>query len=461
MQARSFIAIISILFVVTFAVFFLSPVRQMTDSRYLLLVSQSLLEFHRFDLDGYRISRGGVRYSQEMDEGEAHAQFHQLTVAGDHVYYNYPPGSSILSVPFVALMNAVEVYPIHRNSVYLEANESRRQALLASFLMALLTCVFFATARLILPAGWSLLIAAGGAFGTQVWSTASRAMWSHTWGILLLGVVLLLLVLHESRKRDLNPIVAATLLSWMFFVRPTCIASILAVTGYIALCYRGSLMKFLLTGAFWAGILGIYFYTVFGSFIPSRYDPGEVEAGDFWLRMAFHLISPSRGLIVFLPVLLFVAYVVVRYFRYFRFRKLVIASSAAMMAHMVIVCMTIATGGHCYGPRHTTDLVAWFVLMGILSVDALLTYRSEHKGELWRLRFEATAGILLLALSVLLNSRGALSPATARWNSESRDKNVREWAVRRIKADRFWDWKRAQFLAGLNLFDTAEPDENR
>src|SRR6266516_88827 len=106
-------------------------------------------------------------------------------------------------------------------------------ALACGLVFVFTLAVFFFTSRLLLPTNWSGILALGGALGTQVWSTASRALWADTWGMLLLGIVVYLLLAHEVGRRRINPIVLATLLSWMYFVRPTYAVPILAITAYL------------------------------------------------------------------------------------------------------------------------------------------------------------------------------------------------------------------------------------
>ena len=137
------------------------------------------------------------------------------------------------------------------------------EAGLAALLMALLAAIFFYTARILLSPGWSAVIALGGALGTQVYSTASRALWSETWGILLLGVVIFMLLAHESGKRHLSPILLATLLSWMYFVRPTFAVPIVAISIYLFLFHRALLLRYAITGARgWPALCSIHVSTL-------------------------------------------------------------------------------------------------------------------------------------------------------------------------------------------------------
>jgi hypothetical protein len=137
--------------------------------------------------------------------------------------------------------------------------------------MAALAVVFFLTARFALPLRRSILVASFGAFGTQVWSTATRALWAHTWMIFLLGFVILVLVAHEIKGRRLRPVVLASLLSWMFFVRPAAVVPIFVVTAYILILRRELFLSYALTGLAWLALFVEYSYYHFGQLLPNYY----------------------------------------------------------------------------------------------------------------------------------------------------------------------------------------------
>src|SRR5262249_3770000 len=150
-----------------------------------------------------------------------------------------------LSIPYFAAGRLFGMVVTNPDGSYSEAKEIRAEAGLAALLMAILVVVQYWTARLILPTSWSLAVALSMALGTQVWSTASRAMWSDTWGILLLGLALYLLLADEVGKRKLNSVLFATLVSWLYFVRPTNSVHIAAITIYIFLFHREMVVRYL------------------------------------------------------------------------------------------------------------------------------------------------------------------------------------------------------------------------
>ncbi len=411
-------------------VFLVSPIRQIADSKYSMVLSQSLWERGRFDLDGYLVPERD-RYGTRLE-----------TVKG-HVYYYFPPGSAVLSVPFVAVMNALGIVAVRPDGGYDSAGERMLQALLAALLMAGLTTIMFQTARMLLSPGWSLLVAAGGAFGTQVWSTASRGLWSDTWTILLLGWAIAMLVKLDRGEGRPRPVLLATLLAWSYFARPTSSVAILAVTAYLLVSHRAIFLRYALTGSAWLALFVWYSWAHFGTALPAYYRAQRLGFEQVKLALAGILVSPSRGLLVFVPTLLFVAYVIVRYRRHLPQPRLVWVALATIAGHLIAVAGYWQWwAGHSYGARFTTSLVPWFVLLAILGIRARHDARAAgaaRTGGIWRAELAVAAALLVVSLFV--NGRGATSTATAEWNRVPVDIDE---APRRV-----FDWRRPQFLAGL------------
>jgi hypothetical protein len=428
-----------LIFVLTLIVFLLSPVRQVTDSRYSMLLTQSLLDRGSFRLDHYALPR----HEPEWDKTFFKHGDYRLEASRGHVYYYLPPGSSVLSAPFVALLNAFGISAVGGDNAYDHRGEVRIETLLAAFLMAALSCLFFYTARLMLPTLWSALVALGGALGTQVYSTASRALWSHTWGILLLGIVVFLLLRREVRQRGFSPVLLASLLSWLYFIRPTFAVSILAVSVYIFLFQRRLFPRYAVTGALWLAAFVLYSWTQFGQLLPSYYLVSRLEPDYFSEALAANLISPSRGLLIYVPVLLFVAFLLVRHRVQLVHRRLVRLALVVIAADALVVsAFPQWWAGHCFGPRFMTGSVPWFVLLGTLGLRASLTWRIQREANsLAGWRAQSAFGVALLTLSIFINANGAIRQATWEWN-EGPPLNVD------LYPERVWDWRQPQFLAG-------------
>jgi hypothetical protein len=427
------------IFAATLTTFLISRVHQLADSKYSMMVSQSLLDHGTFALNEYSLPQ-----LERVDRGDyvLNGNIYQLEWVGDRLYYYSPPGGLVLSVPYVALMNLFGVSAVNSDGTYNIEGDLRIQVSLAALLMAALATIFYFTSRVLLPVGLSVIIALGGAWGTQVWSTASRALWSDTWGIFLLGIVVWMLVAAETGKHHIRPVLLATLLAWMYLVRPTYAIPVVAITVYIFLYHRRVAPWYVATGMVWLAGFVAYSWHNFGHLLPNYYLASRLTFGHFWEALAGNLISPARGLLVYVPVLFFVAYALVRY------RKHVTQRRLAVMALFVIIVHWIVTsgfphwyGGHSYGPRLMTGIVPWLVLLGILGVQALLRASEERETEglsaKWKLQY-AMGGVLLL-MSMTINALGATTHATALWNIRPVDIDQ--------QPSRIWDWRHPQFLA--------------
>jgi hypothetical protein len=438
-RSRLDLAIGASVFIFVLSIFLVSRVHQLADSNYSMLLSESLIYNRSFTLDRYNIPR--LRPTQQLFY-VSNGSIYQLELVDNHLYYLFPPGTSVLSVPFIALMNAMGVSAATAAGSYNPDGEVIIQARLAALLMAALATLFYFTSRLLLPPGWSLLVSLGTALGTQIWSTASRALWSDTWGIFLLGFVVLSLVAQELGVYRLRPALLATLLAWTYFVRPTFALAIVAITIYIVMYHRRLFIAYAVVGAAWFTAFAGYSWYHFSQILPNYYFVYEhFGSTPVWLALFGNLLSPSRGLLVFVPVLFFVGYLLFRYRAALPLQRLVVFSLAIVSVHLIVVSSHSPWyGGHCYGPRYSTGIVPWFYLLAVAGLEA--RRRAKDQTSKWRFprrALEASVGTLLLLLSVTINALGATSHATWLWNS--RPVNIDQ------DPERVWDWKHPQFLA--------------
>jgi hypothetical protein len=420
-----------IVFATTFAVFLVSRVHPLGDSHYSLLLSEHLLTRGSFMLDEYFTLPLDPRRYPGIN-GTRGPYPYQIETADGHQYY-YSPGGSVLSVPFVAAMRAVGMSTIAADGTYDRSGEIGMQAVLASFLMATLAVLFYATARLLLPVGWSLVGALVGALGTQVWSTTALALWSDTWGILLLGGVVWILLAHEVKDRPLPGAVLATLVAWMYIVRPTNALVVVGVGAYLFVRDRPSWWRYLVVGGAWLAAFVLYSWIHYQRPLPDFYLARFLTFERFWKPLAAHLVSPGRGLLVYAPVVLFVLWLLIRYARALRHRRLLTLAGVVIAAHFVVISGAIQWhAGMAYGPRYTAGIVPWLFLLAVLGVRAMLDCGPAP-------RMALAAGAVLAILSIVIQSRGAFVRATWVWNTQP--------PIESHADEKVWDWRSPQFAA--------------
>jgi hypothetical protein len=444
-----------VVFVIAFLIFNSSPLHPINDSKYSMMLSQCLLEHRSFQLDHYALPR---LPPVEREDYVANGDIYQLEQVGSHIYYFFPPGSAVLSMPFVMIANTFRVSAVSTDGAFNLRGEATIEAWLAAFLMAVLASVFFYTAELVLPVGYSLLVTTGASLGTQIWSTASRAMFSDTWALLLLGVVIFTLLRNATTGSDLRPALIATLLAWTYFVYPIYALHIMAISAYLLFVFSvRQILIYMLTGVCWAAGLVFYSWHNFRQLLPNYFRPGRLHFREFWVALPGNLISPSRGLLVFVPTIFFVAYLLIRFRKRLPHRRLVTTALVAILLQLFFISgFDHWWGGHSYGPRLSTGVVPWLFLLAVLGMKAMLAHRAERR-VFSNLRSRALlgGGLALLALSIFINARGAIALPTAVWNA--RPVNVDEQPAR------VWDWRQPQFLAGLlrppqpKMFPMLEP----
>jgi len=425
-----------LIFILAFLVFKSSRIHPINDSKYSMMLTQCLIDHRSFKLDHYAIPR-----LQPVVRGDyiQNGELYQIEQIGPHLYYFFPPGSSVLSLPFVGIGNLFGLSAVKADGSFSLAGETKIESLLAALLMAVLAAIFFYTARLVLPIFESVLVTMGGALGTQIWSTASRAMFTDTWAVLLLTLVIFFLLSNATRGTRIRPVLTASLLAWTYFVYPSYAVHIAAISIYLFfILTKRQFIAYAATGLAWAAGLIIYSWYNFGALLPNYFRPGRLLFGKFWTALPGNLISPSRGFVIFVPTLIFVAFLLIRFHRKLQAKRLVMTAITAMTAQLIMISgFDHWWGGHSYGPRLMTAAAPWLVTLGILGLSAM---RQEKVG-----RFQwatiSFAGSILLAGAVFINGRGALSPATSIWNSLPENVDV--------KPERIWDWRQPQFLAGL------------
>lgn len=429
-SARGLLLLQAAMWLGMFLIFFASPVLQMSDSQYSMLTAESIIHNHTPDLSSYSIKN----YKEDLPFNTiAGKHAYQLARTNGRLLYGFGHGTSMLSIPFVATMDLLGISPATAAGEYNLAGEIIVEKMLAALLMASLIIVFFRTASLLLDWRWSAVIAIGTGLGTSVWSTASRGMWAHTWEIMLGGIVASLLLASALRGTSIRPALLATLLSWMFFGRPIGAIPVVAVSIYIMACRPREMMVYAITGALWMSAFAAYSMRIFGTLVPYYYLSNDPRGMGIHFEQGLYgvLLSPSRGIFIYSPVLAVVVFLTARYWRSIADRALALVSISTIGA------ITLASaahpewwGGNSYGPRLLCDAIPWFVLLAIMAIAAM-------PAALRTIRTPAIAvGAALLLVSIVINAHGAFSFTTLDWNDK-----------RPLPAVML-DWSQPQFLAG-------------
>lgn len=321
------------------------------------------------------------------------------------------------------------------NKEYSFTNEIRIQKIISAIITSAISVIIFLTFILFYNLKKSLLMTIIFSFATPLVSTLSRALWSHTWLVLLLSIIILIILKNIKNKTLPNPYILATLVAWMYFVRPTSSISIIIISILCALYFKKIFLKYFTIGIFWLLAFITYSYYNFETVLPSYYLVNRLAFDNFSTAFIGNLFSPSRGLFVHCFFLIPIIFLTIKQKNLNEYKLLIYASFTAITLHLIIISsFPHWWGGHSYGPRFMSDIIPWLLAI------AALSFNSAKKTNIYLL----TILIITSGIGIFINTRGAYNPKTAEWNvsPDNIDSNPA----------RLWDWKHPQFLAGVHQF---------
>ncbi|MEA9985266.1 hypothetical protein [Subtercola sp. RTI3] len=457
-----------LLFAVVFVVQSVSPTPQTGDSRLSAIAAWQLFTHGNLHLEGYPLVTG-LAYQGDL-----------LPVGGHLVpFFPWPP--MLLALPG-DLIAAALGHPPTGLSIASPSLVGFIEVPTASLLVALTTLVLWRVV-LNLPYAWAtrrtaLIAALTFAFGTIAWSVGSRALWQQTVSMLLLA--LSLLVLQRLQRAGSRAPAWAALLGVVLMAavaaRPTNLI-FAALVGLWMLVTQRPRTPFVLLGALVAATPFVLFsLNQYGTLVPPYYyvptrltDP---PVYGFFESFALILVSPSRGLLFFVPVVLLAGLGVWLRIRSRQFTGLDAVLVVAIGAQVVLIAFYGSTGGFTYGPRLLMDVVPFIVYLALPAIgllgrraapgggrdapgaagrDALvepaagpepssrkpLTSRPPERRLVAR-RVLAGVVVLVLAWGLFVNATGGLMRAADCWNVTP--------ALVDAQPERVWDWSDPQFL---------------
>ena len=411
------------------SIYLASPERALLDSKFSLLTSEALLTRGTLDLLPYfpgltsRLDQAQQETAPDEAPGEAAREDdpieerggerervtkipYQLRVVDQRLVYHYPIGTSLLSVPLFAVQKLFGDSSLDASGRYVMRRELRLQAQLAALLSGAAVVLAYFLARRELPTGGAAIVALAAAFGSGLWSVASRVLWNHTWTIVLLSAALVELLRWEDGAKR-RPALLGALLAAAFWVRPTNAFSAAAFAIYVALRHRTALARLIATGAAGLALYLGFAQAVFGTWFPA-YFRHVVPGGTMRPLRAFagQLLSAEHGLLVFSPVLLVVAFQLLRC-GVAPERRGVAALSLGMVAWYVAYhCWRSRWWGEgSVGPRFLSDVTPYLVWLG---AHAWRRARERPLGSglaRWAVR---TATALLILAGVAAHAKGVL-----------------------------------------------------
>ncbi len=404
---------------------------------------------------------------------------------GGHLYDSHPPVGSLMALPVYAIPVWLGV---PRDA---DAAGSLLSKLSASLFMAMAALALFVAlstvGRQVAPHGTGRFTPETAAMiavvifglGTSVWSAASQALWTHTpavlgyalavWGIVSgFGAVAGAAAGLAAVARPATAPVALLLIGFLIHRamrhRAAGGAAVAetgqAIKGVVCLglvAGSGVLFNLMICGSVAGGAAGRTTNWVEAFGVSSMFE------GSLLTGLAGLTISPSRGILVFSPVVLLA---VVGGFRVWRTRLGGLASIQVQDAVLlgryatlgaVAMLLTYSQylvwwGGHGFGPRYLTDvmpLAALLFLFGLVDLDRPARLKSAA-GPSPRMTLRATALIVLGTYSIGIQAVGAFCWPSP-WTRDGSSAYVAK----------LWDWEDNQIASCVRSGPRVDPMARR
>ncbi len=250
---------------------------------------------------------------------------------------------------------------------------------IAAALVALSAVFLYLAALALTERRNALMVAVAYGLGTCVWSTCSQGLWQQTPTVFYLALGTCLFVRAER-----TPWLGAPCgMAWAMAVwcRPTSAIVVLCAGVYLALRDRRAFAAYALGGLPFALVLALYNYRYVGS--PFSFGQGEAcrdaaiamtGSPSLWQTpladgLAGLLVSPSRGMFVYSPFLLFAVPGMIRVWTAPKYAVLRPLSAAALLILCMVSKYFAWWGGGSYGYRLVLDITVFLALMLIPLAD--------------------------------------------------------------------------------------------
>lgn len=417
-----------------------SPNVEITDSIRAIPVAQSIARRGTLSLDHFR---------ETMPQPG-----NNISDVDGHLYGNYPWGISLFAVPVLLAVDGAHllgVGPGVEGRIAEVGSDWEFQVVTMSLVVSLTTVVIYQIGlEALVVAGprrrqrYALAAALVFSFGTAAWSTASRSYWQHGPSMLMLSLAVWVAVRARSDPQALRwlgvPLAAS------YFMRPTNVVPVVLFTLWVLICHRRYLVHHVAGMAAVFAAFAMVNLTAYGSVLqPYFTEERRVRTGgELAEALAGNLVSPSRGLFVFSPVLLLAIAGFVLQRRARRLDGLDVLLASSVVLHWLSISLFAYPawwGGHSYGPRLFSDVVPFVIALSLPVLDRLAVM--DHRSRAWRRSVAVCTA--LAGVSVLINFSGAYFRSSTCWNG-SIDQ----------EPSRVWDLTDPQFLRGPRNFVSGE-----
>lgn len=398
--------------------------------------------------------------------GQGDTPYFLVEAPNRHLTSTYPIGVAIITFPIYAIfflyLKLSEFFYLSGANIPLDAIDltspdfrAYREAfekLAATIATSIAVVIFYLSIRLKVNTAAALVTTFVFAFATNTWVIGSQGLWQH--GIANLVLLSIIFCLFKANRtvgttRKMLLLFAGIFCGLLPGVRPTSLLFSLAAIGYalFTYCREAAFLVLGLASAFLSASWNCYYfgfhiknflvggYSRFSetSFLKSYY---QFTFEQFQTGFLGSLFSPSRGLLIFSPVVVFALPGISQFLKqkFDRDEKLIAVMVIVTLAVFGQYCFfEIWTGGWCFGPRYMTDILPIVCL--------LIGYFIQSQFALWQrqrrifINLSLSLFFVCLTFSTFTQVVGAFGATN--WDGIPYPSTARVWQWRDSQIERF------------------------
>ncbi|HEX6394480.1 MAG TPA: hypothetical protein VFZ97_13665 [Acidimicrobiales bacterium] len=421
----------ALLAVIVFAIDMLSPSGMTADSLRQVSTAVDLVHHHTIGLDPV------WHYQVNPQVG--------VTFVHHHVYPYFPWGGALFAVPWVIVYDIAHKLGIGPGSIALvkQGHDWPIQVISMSTVVALTTVVVYLIALRMLEIqpvsrrrGWAAVIALGFAFCTPAWPIASRSLWEHGPSMLFLSLALLFALRARQGERGWTGMGVA--LGCSYAMRPTDAIPIAVLGLWVLGWQRRHALKVIVGAVPPLAILFTVDWVAYRQLLTPYYTQGQgfQISSTFRTALAGNLVSPGRGLFIYVPLVALSAWGLWILHRSGRLDPFWIAVACVPVVHWIVIsAFKHWWAGDSYGNRLFTDMMPFFVLLAMPAFEHLASRPLRTQ------RVATSFVSVAVVWCLFVQGQGATLRSAWCWNNEPTDVDVHSSKV--------WSWSDPQFLRGV------------
>ncbi len=395
------------------------------SSRYLPV---SIIREFDLDLDEFPHLYGGVKNPGDNAD-QQHNEPYYLKKINNHYYSNYPVIIPLMAVPVYYL-------PLKLGMPVNDLTIDILSKLTASLFAVISVIMLFLTLRMITGEKTAFLVSLSYAFATSVWSISSQGLWKHGPAGMFLTIALYCLI---RSSKDVKFIIYSALpLGLAVWCRQGSAIIAGVMSFWVLLRHRKQFPWYIAVLSLFCLMLVAYNLSLYGHITGGNYFLNNehllqyygLGVKDIWSSSIFGgvcglLFSPSRGILIYSPILVFAFAGMYRAWRnkpYPVFRYICIS----IIIYILFLSRFYAWwGGHCFGPRFFAEVLPLICVFMVFTTEDVFKRKSLK-----------AAFVVLLVLSVFVQILGVFYyPTGHNHYLEGRDG---------INKKRLWSWKNSQ-----------------